>query len=75
MKRDLGMACHTPPLNKMKQGEIPLPIQMGLRLGNGISSLFQEVECDKPSLHVIPFSFSDVFTFLFLEHMKCIALG
>ena len=26
-KKDLGMACHTPPLQKkaMKQGEMPLP--------------------------------------------------
>jgi len=49
-KKDLGMACHTPPLKKVKkQGEMPLPSLgpipslnstffngMGPRLGNGI---------------------------------------
>ena len=48
------MACHTPPLKKVKkQGEMPLPSLgpiplknvefrdgMGLRLGNGISPCF-----------------------------------
>jgi len=49
--KDLGMACHIPPLKKAKkQGEIPLPSVgpipshffngMGLRLGNGIFPCF-----------------------------------
>ena len=53
-KKNLGMACHTPPLKKVKkQGEMPLPSAspiplknvefrdgMGPRLGNGISPCF-----------------------------------
>jgi len=54
IKRDLAMACYTPPLNKAKkQGEMPLPILspipftnvecrdgMRVRMGNGISPCF-----------------------------------
>ena len=38
-KKDLGMACHTPPLKRVKkQGE--MLNGMGPRLGNGISPCF-----------------------------------
>ena len=55
-KQNLGMACHTPPLNKaQKRGKVPLPIltfvpilkfyihfinRMGLRMDNGTSPGF-----------------------------------
>ena len=55
-KQNLGMACHTPPLNKsQKRGKVPLPIltfvtilklyihfinRMGLRMDNGTSPCF-----------------------------------
>jgi len=49
-KSDLGMACHTPPLKKVKkQGEMPLP-----SLGPIPSKVKKQGEMPLPSLGPIP---------------------
>jgi len=39
-KKDLGMACHIPPLKKAKKKGVEFRDGMGPRLGNGISLCF-----------------------------------